>query len=131
MGKPIIRHINNSSTSNLTKHAKTCNPAFVAASLSRNLSITDFVAGCTYRHEDFRFLISTWIMKNHRAYTIIEDKELWKVFKMLYGRVEIPSRRTVIRDAAMLFTLSCEKLIAKLKVSRYNNLSINHSLTSI
>src|ERR1700761_9573370 len=105
MGKPIIRHINDSSTSNLTKHAKGCDPAFAATSSSHNLSITDFAAGCTYRHEDFCFLISTWIVKNHCPYTIVDDEELQKAFKMLYGHVEISSQRTVVRDTARLFAL--------------------------
>src|ERR1700761_6204877 len=120
MGKPIMCHINDSSTSNLTKHAKGCDPAFAAASSSHNLSITDFAARCTYRHEDFCFLISTWIVKNHHPYTIVGNEELQKAFKMLYGRVEIPSRRTVVRDTTTLFALSHEKLIDKLKVSQYN-----------
>src|ERR1700761_5091696 len=114
-----MHHVNDSSTGNLTKHAKNCDPAFNVSS-SRNLSITDFAAGCTYRREDFRFLLNTWIVKNSHPYTTIDDKELQKAFKMLYGRVEIPSQRTVIRDSETLFTLSCKKLIAKLKVSQYN-----------
>lgn len=61
-------------------------------------AITSFAQGSTYSPARVRFYLAMWCARRHRPFLMVEDAEFRSLVKMLYGRVEIPSRVTVSRD---------------------------------
>ncbi|KAH9851007.1 hypothetical protein C2E23DRAFT_711222, partial [Lenzites betulinus] len=55
--------------------------------------------------------LALWVSRRHRPFLIVEDPELRKAFRMLYGKVDIPSRGTVARDVHVLVDHTKAKLI--------------------
>lgn len=60
-----------------------------------------------------------WVVRRHRPYVIIEDDELLDCFRMLNGRAEIPSARTLSRDIQEVFVLTKKNVSEMLKVCNY------------
>jgi predicted oxidoreductase len=71
----------------------------------------------TYSASRFRYLLGVWCARHHRPFTIVDDDELVEIFRMLYERVEIPSRITVSRDIQEMFQLSRRTVTQVLVVS--------------
>lgn len=57
-----------------------------------------------------RYYLALWCARHHRPFLIVEDGELCAILRMLYGRVEIPSRVTVSRDIHMIMH-HCKELV--------------------
>ncbi|THH15827.1 hypothetical protein EUX98_g9402 [Antrodiella citrinella] len=107
----LTRAHHDDSTSNLVRHVDICKPDDAVAPAGK--AINDFAHGSTYSKALFRYLLSLWIACRHRPFSIIEDPELIRIFRMLYAQVEIPSASTISRDIQEIFTLS-QAHIAKL-----------------
>ena len=78
--------------------------------------LTSFAAGSTYSKAKFRFKIAVWIARCHRPFNLVEDPEFREILAMLYGRVEVPSRKSVARDVLALVNHAKQELIARLEV---------------
>lgn len=78
--------------------------------------IEEHVAGANYSKALMRFLLTCWVARRHRPYAIVEDPELLQIFRMLYGKVEVPSARTISRDVQEVFQMSKLNVISLLKV---------------
>lgn len=87
------------STTNLKRHVDVCDPSDTPASQQ----ITAFANGTTYSPAKFRYLLAMWCARRHRLFIIIEDQEFCDIFRMLYDRVDIPSRVTISRDVREMF----------------------------
>lgn len=102
------------STGNLHRHIGVCVPQKTAESEA----ITAYGAGSQYLYARMRFLSALWCARRHRPYLTVEDPELRDILKMLYGRVEIPTRMTVSRDVQFILGDSKKHVIVLFKVSR-------------
>ena len=78
--------------------------------------MAEFAAGVTYSNARFRVQLALWVARHHRPFAIVEDPELRVLLRMLYSRVEIPSRVTVARDVHLILRDAKERLIGYLKV---------------
>jgi hypothetical protein len=94
--KRITRPRTDESTSNLNRHAKSCDLSTAAASMPRS----------NYEIGLFRYLVATWSARRARPFAIIEDEELREIFLMLNSIVEIHSRQTVARDISDMYERS-------------------------
>ncbi|OJT02154.1 Zinc finger BED domain-containing protein RICESLEEPER 2 [Trametes pubescens] len=94
------------STGNLVRHASRCDPK----PTPENEAITAFANGTTYSPARMRYYLALWCARHHRPFLIVEDGELCAILRMLYGRVEIPSRVTVSRDIHMIMH-HCKELV--------------------
>src|SRR5271154_728823 len=92
-----IRH--NESTSNLIRHADTCDPKGSASSRA----MSNFIHGTTYNPGRFRLGLTIWIACRHRPFTIVNDPEFIELLTSLNDKVAIPSARTVSRDVQEAF----------------------------
>lgn len=101
------------STGNLHRHIAACVPKKTAESEA----ITAYGAGSQYSYSRMRFLTAMWCARRHRAYLTVEDPEFKEILKMLYGRVDIPTRMTVSRDVQFILGDSKKRVIVKFKVS--------------
>ncbi|KIJ29108.1 hypothetical protein M422DRAFT_85837, partial [Sphaerobolus stellatus SS14] len=95
------------STGNLNRHVQVCDPAETPESVA----MAKFVSGHGYSREGFRFSVAKWVSKRCHPFNIIEDAELQDLFRMLYARVEIPSRMSVRRDICLMTDLTGQRLI--------------------
>ncbi|OJT02144.1 Zinc finger BED domain-containing protein RICESLEEPER 1 [Trametes pubescens] len=86
------------STGNLRRHVLKCEPAQTPESEV----ITAFAAGSTYSAARVRYYLALWCARHHRPFLAVEDAEFRALLRMLYGRVEIPSRVTVSRDVQLI-----------------------------
>ena len=84
----------------MKRHVKECDASPHRASQQRTMA--DFAAGVTYSPARFRVQLALWVARHHRPFKIVEDPELQALFRMLYSRVEIPSRVTVVRDVHLI-----------------------------
>ena len=110
--KHVDRALNDESTGNLNRHIKICAPE----ATPETQMITDYAQGANYSYARVRFLLAMWIARRHRPFTIVEDPEFRELLRMLYVRVEIPSRVTVARDLRDIFDDSRARVKAKLRV---------------
>jgi hypothetical protein len=110
--KVVTRHSKDTSTSNLNKHIKTCEPSRSA----EQESIKKFAYGCNYVKAKFRAGCVRWIARRRRPFAIIGDPELHDLFKMLYDKVEIPNRRMISRDIKKVYQHSRRKVKQMLRV---------------
>ena len=78
--------------------------------------MVSFAAGSTYSEARFRYGLVVWITRRHRPFSIVEDPEFRALMRMLYGRVEIPSRVTVGRDMQLILHDAKRALTARLQV---------------
>jgi hypothetical protein len=92
--KFISRARSDDSTSNLTRHAKSCGISPSTAPES------NFDLG------RFRYLVAAWSARRARPFAIIEDEDLREIFIMLRSSIEIHSRRTVARDISDMYMRS-------------------------
>ena len=83
----------------------------------RQQSIENYAQGVTYTYARFRVKLAIWVARHHRPFVIVEDQELCEAFFMLYSRVEIPSRRTLARDIALILDDAKGRLMAYMSVS--------------
>lgn len=97
------------STGNLGRHILKCEPPKTPESEA----ITAFAAGSTYSAARVRYYLALWCARHHRPFTAVEDAEFRALLKMLYGRVEVPSRVTVSRDV-QLIVKHCKTLVIAL-----------------
>ena len=100
------------STGNLQRHVKQCEPM----EDPEVQLIEQYASGATYSYPRLRFLLAMWSARRHRPFAIVEDPEFHAIVKMLYPRVELPSRVTVSRDVSDIFKESKKRVIAMLKV---------------
>ncbi|KAF8515549.1 hypothetical protein JB92DRAFT_2829628 [Gautieria morchelliformis] len=107
--KSVTRNRMDESTSNLQHHVNECSPV----KLSETHALAVYANGTTHSSTHMLFLLAKWCAHNHRPFSIINDKELIQIFKMLYGRVDIPSHVTLSRDIHEVFDFS------KAHVSRF------------
>jgi hypothetical protein len=70
-----------------------------------------------YSDAAFRYLMTTWVIKHHRPFTIVDDGPLREAFQMLFSKVKVPSANTVSRDVREVHRLSKANVIALLAVS--------------
>lgn len=98
--KHVDHGLNDESTGNLNRHIKSCDPEATA----ETQLITDFAQGANYSYVWLRFLLVMWIARRHRPFTIVEDPEFCEILRMLYVRVQIPSRIMVSRDLKDFFS---------------------------
>ncbi|PIL32936.1 hypothetical protein GSI_05054 [Ganoderma sinense ZZ0214-1] len=78
----------------LNKHVKLCIPE----KTTETQLITEYAQGVNYSYARLRFLLAMWVARRHRPFTIVEDPEFREILRMLFARVDIPSRVTVARD---------------------------------
>lgn len=76
-----------------------------------------FTSGSTYKREKVRSLISIWVSRRRRPFSIVGDPEFVALCKMLNGRAEIPCGVTVSTDVKMLYQLTRVKVQQRLKVA--------------
>jgi hypothetical protein len=70
-----------------------------------------------YSEAAFRYLMTIWVVKHHRPFTIVDDAPLREAFQMLYAKAKVPSANTVSRDVRDIHELSKAGVIAMLSVS--------------
>ena len=104
------------STSNLLRHVRNCEPE----ETPEVELLASFAAGSTYSKAKFRFKLAVWIARRHRPFNLVEDPEFRELLYMLYGRVEIPSRKSTARDVLSLVRYVKQQLIARLQVNKYS-----------
>ncbi|KAI1788245.1 hypothetical protein LXA43DRAFT_852164, partial [Ganoderma leucocontextum] len=108
----LDRIIHEDSTSNLLRHIRAC----THTDTPESQTITSFAAGSTYSESSFRYHLVMWITTRHRPFSIVEDPEFRGLLRMLYGRVDIPSRMTVNRDMQLILQDAKGHLTARLQV---------------
>lgn len=59
----------------------------------------------TYAKGLFQYVIPTWVARQGRPFSIIEDPELMEAFRMLDNKVELHSHQTVARDIQDVYIL--------------------------
>jgi hypothetical protein len=94
--KFISRARSDDSTSNLTRHAKSCGIAPSTALTPES----NFDLG------RFRYLVAAWSARRARPFAIIEDEDLRDILIMLRSTIEIHSRQTVARDISDMYMRS-------------------------
>ncbi|KAI1787695.1 hypothetical protein LXA43DRAFT_1064176 [Ganoderma leucocontextum] len=109
--KHVDRSPIDESTGNLNRHVQACTPK----KAPKTQMITGYAQGATYSYACVHFLLAMWIARRHRPFTIVEDPEFKELLRMLYVRVEIPSRVTVSRDLKDIFEDSRARVKAKLQ----------------
>jgi hypothetical protein len=82
------------STSNLVRHANSCNPA----DSSSTRAITSFAHGSSYTPQKLRMKLALWVARCNCPYTIIADPELIEILTDLNSKVIVPSPSTISRD---------------------------------
>ncbi|KAL1937047.1 hypothetical protein VTO73DRAFT_15573 [Trametes versicolor] len=97
------------STGNLVRHVSKCEPQ----ETPEKEAITAFAQGSTYSPARMRYYIALWCARHHRPFVIVDDNEFRALLRMLYGRVEIPSRVTVSRDIQAIMRF-CKGLVIAL-----------------
>lgn len=116
---PLTRVRWDTSTGNLNRHLNQCKAKVAPA----GQGINDFAHGSTYSKAKFRLLCSLWVARHHRPYTIIQDEELLAIFRMLYGRVEVPHPTTLSRDVREVYVMTQLTIARKLQVRRLRSTS--------
>ena len=104
----LARKCEEDSTMNLLCHVKSCEGQVVDASKS----IANYAHGSMYSKAKLHYLVSLWVFKCHRPFTIINDEPLQRILQMLYARVETLSATTISRDVKEICS------IAKVKVRK-------------
>ncbi|KAI0749933.1 hypothetical protein C8Q80DRAFT_1101255, partial [Daedaleopsis nitida] len=95
------------STGNLKHHVHLCQPDDVP----KAESIVAFAGGATYSPAHLHFLLAMWCACRHHPFTIVDNPEFLSILRMLYGKVEVPSRVTVSRDIQLILDETLAKLI--------------------
>ncbi|KAI1784378.1 hypothetical protein LXA43DRAFT_875347, partial [Ganoderma leucocontextum] len=99
-------------TGNPNRHFKAC----ILQATATSEMITAYAQGATYSYARVRYLLAMWIARRHCPFTIVEDPEFKELLRMLYVRVEIPSRVTVSCDLKDIFQDSRAWVKGKLQV---------------
>ncbi len=73
--------------------------------------IEAYASGVTYSRAKFRYTTAMWCARRHRPFTIVEDPEFEVLCRMLYNKVEIPSRTTVSRDVHTILAYTKVRVI--------------------
>ncbi len=94
---------------NLGRHVLRCEPA----KTPETEAISAFAAGSTYSAARVQYYLALWCARHHRPFLAVEDAELHTLLRMLYGKVEIPSRVTVSRDVQLIMN-HCKSLVIAL-----------------
>ena len=113
------------STGNLNRHIKACDPDDTPEAEM----ITTYASGVTYSPARLRFLIAMWVAHRHRPFLMVEDPEFWEILRMLYPKVQLPSRVTVSRDVQDIFERTRSRLKDLLKVCAVSPFQCVHTLT--
>lgn len=100
------------STSNLLRHVRTCEPPETPESET----LAAYASGATYSKAKYRYLLALWCARRHRPFSIVEDPEFRRIVRMLYARVETPSRISVSRDIQHLLEHARTQLVVRLGV---------------
>ena len=82
---------NDVSTSNLKCHVSRCDGRLAPP----GGHVEEFAHGSSYNKAEFRYLATLWVSQCHRPFSIIEDRPLNRMFRMLYAKVDVPSVSTV------------------------------------
>lgn len=98
---------------NLNRHVGACSPP----KTQESEAISAYGSGSQYSYARLRFLTAMWCARRHRPYIAVEDPEFKAILKMLYGRVDIPTRMTVSRDVQFILNDSKKCVIVLFKVS--------------
>jgi len=69
-----------------------------------------------YNKAELRYLISRWVFECHQPFTIINDAPLQSILKMLYAKVETPSKTMISRDVKEIHKISKVHIGKKLQV---------------
>lgn len=77
-------------------------------------TIDDYAHGIKYSPACVRYLLALWCARRHRPFTIVEDPELRELLRMLYPKVNLPSRKTVSRDVRAIVEDGRERVKAML-----------------
>ncbi|OJT07894.1 hypothetical protein TRAPUB_1210 [Trametes pubescens] len=109
--KSVLRADYEDSTGNMHRHIAACTPQKTAESEA----ITAYGAGSQYSYGRMRYLSAMWCARRHRPYLVVEDPEFRQMLKMLYGRVEIPTRMTVSRDVQFILGDSKKRVVVHFK----------------
>lgn len=80
----------------------------------------DFTQGSAYSDVAFRYLMTTWIVRHHRPFAIVDNPPLREAFTMLYAKAKVPSANTVSRDVCDVHEISKVAVISMLKVCNSN-----------
>ena len=114
----VTRARHDESTSNLNRHADSCNPN--VATTATMCSISYYANGTSYNPRHFRLKMSLWIAKRARPFAIVEDPEFIELLTILNDKVVTPSCSTVSRDIQEIFSISQRNVRAVLMVGIEN-----------
>lgn len=102
------------STGNLVRHRNLCDPD----STPEVELISAYAHGAAYSPSRVRYLLVMWCARRHRPFTIVEDPEFQELMRMLYAKVQLPSRVTVSRDVRLVQVEAKIRVITFLTVRR-------------
>jgi hypothetical protein len=108
----VSRARHDESTSNLVRHADSCDPSDSAASRA----LASFAHGSTYSAPKLRMKLALWIVRRHRPFSIVADPELIEILTDLNNKVIVPSPTTLSRDVREFFVISRLKVGSILQV---------------
>jgi hypothetical protein len=127
----VSRARHDESTSNLVRHADSCDPSDTATSRA----MTSFAHGSTYSAPKLRMKLALWAVRRHRPFAIVADPEFIEILTDLNNKVIVPSPTTLSRDVREFFNMSRLKVATILQVgfslyySSWQRVDINiHSL---
>ena len=61
-----------------------------------------------------------WCASRHRPFAIVEDPELREIMRMLYAKVQVPSRGSVARDIQLVMNETRARLVRRFEVRSAN-----------
>lgn len=108
------------SESNLKNHANTCTPTANAQTGAIEVLMQD----SQYTKAKLCTKLMLWVICCHRPYTIVEDRPLLEIFRMLNSKAKIPSARTVSCDIQEKFLLTKKNVAAMLQVHQFIPVSV-------
>lgn len=98
----ILRNREDDSTGNLGRHAERCS----GKRTKESRVMEEFAHGSTYSAARLRYLLNLWIVRRHRPFSIVEDRELIDILQMFCDHVTVPSARTISRDVQEIFQMT-------------------------
>ena len=85
--------------------------------------ISAYAHGAQYSPGRMRFLIAMWVACRYRPFQIVEDPEFREICKMLYNKVDLPSRHTVSRDVRDIHERAKANVLKLFKVRTFSHVS--------
>lgn len=98
----ILRNREDDSTGNLGRHAERCS----GKRTKESRVMEEFAHGSTYSAARLRYLLNLWVVRRHRPFSIVEDRELIAILQMFCDHVTVPSARTISRDVQEIFQMT-------------------------